>query len=186
MSDLDREDHDDAVFFVGPEVETTPANGMKTLFVVGIRSISQTIELAKEHNCPHVYLGANRSFQNNKLWEAMIAALLAEGLRVTLDYPVSAQEFVLETISEKSLGHPYFIPMISCIIPHVESFNKNMTLKIDDVTFKGTNSGVWCLPQSELLDRNRYTPWMEYINDEVLLRDSDIKALRSKKSTGKK
>jgi hypothetical protein len=176
---IKREGHDDAVFFVGSEIETTPAAGMKTLFVVGVRSISHTIELAREHHCKHVYLGANRSFQKNKAWNEIIPALLAEGLRVTLDYPAEAQEYVVDLLLPEIVSHPYFIPMISCVIPHVENFNRNLVIKIDDVDFKGTNSGVWCISASELLDRNRFTDWKEYVEDVVLVRDSDIKALRA-------
>lgn len=178
---LDRKGHDDAVFFIGNEIETTPAAGMKTLFVSGVRSIPQTIELAHTHNCKHVYLGANRSFQKNKLWNEIIPALLAEGFRVTLDYPADAQEYVVDLLPAEVVNHPYFIPMASVQIAHVETFSKNFVVKVDDVKFQGTNSGVWCIAAAELLDRNRFTSWEEYTQDEVLLRDADIKALRIKK-----
>jgi hypothetical protein len=175
---IERQDHDDAVYFVGPEVETSAAFSKKTLFVVGVRGIQQMIDLAREHNCPHIYLGANRSFQNNKLWAEIVPALLDEGFWVTLDYPASAQQFVVDTLPGKYAAHPHFIPMVSCIVPYVETFSKNLVLKVDDTDFQGTNTGVWCIPQHDLLDRNRFTPWVDYGNDEVIMRDSDIKALR--------
>lgn len=178
---IDRDGHDGAVYFVGPEVETTPVAGMKTLFVVGVRSIPQMIELAQKHDCKHIYLGANKSFQNNKLWGDIVPALLDAGFHVTLDYPVAAHQTVVDILPEEAAAHPYFIPMVSCEIPGVESANKNLTLKIDDVDFKSTNRGVWCIPQEALLDSNRFTGWNEYGHDVVIMRDSDIKELRKTK-----
>lgn len=184
---IEREGHDEAVYFVGPEVETTPACGMKTLFVVGVRSVAQMIEKATENDCKHIYLGANRSFQKNKLWGDIVPELIDAGFKVTLDYPISSADFVVELFDEtKIANHPDFIPMISAIVPKVETFSKNLTIKIDDVGFEDTNTGVWCLPIRELLDSNRYTPWSEYVNDHVVMTDSDIKALRNKSRRGKK
>lgn len=177
---MERENHNDAVFFVGPEVESTPASGMKTLFVVGVRNVAHVIKYAEEHNCKHVYLGANMSFQRNKLWGGMIEDLLAADYKVTFDYPVDAHEWVLETFGPKINNHRNFIPMISCKIAEVETLNPNTSVKIDDVDFEGKNSGVWVMPVHELLDSNRFTGWNEYGHDEVVARDDDIKALKRK------
>ncbi len=178
-----REDMDDAVYFVGPEVETSPAFSMKTLFVVGVRGIEQMAMLAEENNCKHIYLGGNRSFQENKKWGDIVPALLDKGFWVTLDYPATSQEFVVATLPPEASGHPHFIPMISCVVACVETFNKNLTLKIDDVDFNDTNSGVWCLPVNQLLDSNRYTPWAEYGHDEVIVRDDDMAALKARQKS---
>lgn len=172
-----REDHNDAVYFVGPEVETTPVNGMKTLFVVGVRSIPQMISLAREYECKHIYLGANKSYQNNKTWGDIIPALLGEGFYVSLDYPVSSHQTVMEILPLEVRGHQRFIPMVSCEIPHIESF-RNLTVKIDDSDFNHTNRGVWCLSVRDILDSNRFTGWEEYGHDKVVMRDDDIKELR--------
>jgi len=175
---MDREGHDEAVFFIGPEVETTPAQGMKTLFVIGIRSVALTLQLAKEHNCKHIYLGANKSFQRNKAWNDIIPELITAGYRVTLDYPVEAHTYVTELLDTSVASHLYFIPMASCEIAYVETFSKNLVVKIDDIDFKSTNTGVWCVPAKDLLDRNRYTPWGEYTGDQIIMSNDDIKALR--------
>lgn len=166
----------DIVYYTGPEVRTTAANGAKTLFVVGVRSIPQMIELANEHNCKHICLGAKDSFQNNKLWNEIVPALLTEGFWVTLEYPTVSQNFVVEQIDPEWIAHPKFIPLIKCVITHVETLNKNLTLLIDDSG--ETNSGVWSIPQSELLDRNRYTPWVDYGHEEVIMTDEELKELR--------
>ena len=51
----------DVIFFIGTEVEGTPAYGLKTLFVVGLHSVEQI----KEHlhsDIDHIFFGANHSF----------------------------------------------------------------------------------------------------------------------------
>ena len=53
---------DDVEYFVGNEVEKTPAYDKKTLFVVGIKSYRDILKLATRNDCDHVYLGANQSF----------------------------------------------------------------------------------------------------------------------------
>ena len=59
---MEREGHNDIRFFIGTEVEHTPAFGKKTLFVVGIQS-QELIEAAYiAHKCEHIYFGANQSF----------------------------------------------------------------------------------------------------------------------------
>lgn len=179
---MNREGHNDAVYFVGPEVETTPAFSLKTLFVVGVRSVTQMIELAEAYSCKHIYLGANRSFQKNKRWNEIIPLLLDKGFKVTLDYPADSHDFVVETLDPEITRHNNFIPMLSCQVAKVETFSKNLTIKIDDVDFKGTNSGVWCIVQRELLDSNRFTPWDEYGHDEIIVRDEAIKELRKNPS----
>ena len=50
------------IFFVGTEVEHTPAYGQKTLFVVDKQDPNEIIEYARGYNCTHVYIGANHSF----------------------------------------------------------------------------------------------------------------------------
>ena len=47
-------------------------------------------------------------------------------------------------------------------------FNYNTTLKLDDKSFEGTNTGVWCHQLHDLKDRSKYTDWSEYVGDEVI------------------
>ena len=46
--------------------------------------------------------------------------------------------------------------------------NYNATVKLDDSSFKGTNSGVWCHQLHELMDRSKYTDWADYVGDKVI------------------
>jgi hypothetical protein len=172
---MDRDGHNDAVFFVGPEVEHTKAFSMKTLFVVSYRNKEHILDVANEHGCKHVYLGANKSFQKNKKFVEITEFLIANRIMVTLDYPISAHEWILENWPAGLLNNKDFIAMISVELPGVETFSKNACVKIDDTGLDQSNSGVWTLPVNELMDSNRFTPWSEYVNDEVVWTEEDNK-----------
>jgi hypothetical protein len=174
---MDRNGHNDAVFFVGPEVEHTSTYSMKTLFVVGPRNKDQVLEFAVNNTCKHVYLGANKSFQKNKKYIEVAVHLIENHIKVTFDYPQSAHEWVLENWPHAILNHKDFIPMISVEIPKIETFAQNAVVKIDDTGMNKNNTGVWTLPVQELLDSNRFTPWSEYVNDEVVWTEDDNKKL---------
>lgn len=160
-------------FFVGTEVENTPAKGKLTLFVVGIQPADMIIEEAKKHNIDHVYFGANMSFPKLDVndgpgwrpWEEMIRGVLGAGLWTTLDIDVSCVEGLHESgLTENNR----FIPMISVKIPYVGLFNYNTTIKVDDKTFDSTNPGVWCWSLHDLMSRDHFTDWSKYQEDKVL------------------
>lgn len=168
---MKREGHDGVKFFVGPEVEHTPAFSKKTLFVVGKQKLELIEKLAREHKTPHVFLGANHSFNvdnNDPYWDSVITSLLDQGFWVTLDYPAHQHESVLKMLNPGIWQSRLFVPMLSVRIPKVQTSNANLTVKIDDIDFKATNAGVWCLHHHELTDSNRFTDWVEYGNDEVI------------------
>ena len=94
---------DGDIVFVGTEVEHTPAYGMKTLFVTGVQNSAHIIQIAKEKNCAHVYLGANMSFdvtenthEQWEPWEIMAKDLLKSGLWVTLDIDIKQEDLKME------------------------------------------------------------------------------------------
>ena len=69
-----REGHtDDTKFFIGTEVEHSPAYGQKTLFVVGRQNTKEVLARAINNNCPHIYLGANQSFSIDTEEETVIS-----------------------------------------------------------------------------------------------------------------
>ena len=47
-------------YFVGDEVEVTPAFNLRTLFVVGVMASEEITDIATKHECDHVYFGANQ------------------------------------------------------------------------------------------------------------------------------
>jgi hypothetical protein len=176
---MNRDGHDDVSFFVGTEVEHTPAFGQLTLFVVGLQSMSAVNHAFDTHYMfggkpiTHVYFGANQSFPNPEFddaatwnsWEAMINHVLAKGLFATLDLDVTAVEGLLESAL---VEHHNFIPMISVKLPYIKQLGYNATIKIDDKDFNATNPGVWCHSLHDLQKREVFTDWSKYTKDEVI------------------
>jgi hypothetical protein len=166
---------DSITFFVGIEIERTPAYGMKTLFVVGVHDPYVIMELASKHECEHIYFGANQSFKTLGVndtatwrpWENMIYVCLdsEHEFWCTLDFDVRETEGLLESgLTEKRR----FIPQISVKLPYLNQLGYNATLKIDDKDFNATNPGVWCHNLQDLLGRDRFTNWDQYGKDEII------------------
>lgn len=169
---------DNAVFFVGNEVEHTPAFGLRTLFVTGVQPV-QTIDevisdnnslLDKSNHISHIFFGANHSYnpQNNlehQRWESMITHFLNNDILCSLDIPITQ----VEQFNDSGLcEYDNFIPQIRVPIPYVRLWNYNTMLKIDDKDFKATNPGVWSHSLHKLMDRSAFTDWAQYKDDKVL------------------
>ena len=157
-------------FFIGEEIEHTPAYGMKTLFVTGIQSVE---EIAKHlQGCTHIFFGANHSFNplpddyyGWKAWEEMIQFFLDKDYLCSLDIPLSA----VESFNDGGLNeHNNFIPQIRVPIPYIRLWNYNTMIKLDDKDFKATNPGVWSHSLHTLMDRSKFTDWNQYKNDEII------------------
>ncbi len=156
-----------ADFFTGIEVENTPMKGEYTLFVVGIRAVTDVVALAKEVGSKHIYLGTSQCFtpvtySEWEEWDKFIDGLLRNDLWVTLDFDVAYANDITEY---DWCDHHKFIPMISVKIPNIKDYNYNTTLKLDDNTWGDTNPGVWCHPLNELMTRAAYTSWKDYVGD---------------------
>ena len=168
---MEREGYtEDTKFFIGTEVEHSPAYGQRTLFVVGLQNPKEILARALNNNCPHIYLGANQSYRptNSKEysdWDFVLISLLKEDIWVTLDFDVADAEEVLEGGMTE---YDTFIPMISVKLPYINQFNYNATLKLDDKDFKATNPGVWSHSLHNLLDRKVFTDWSKYTQDEII------------------
>ena len=176
---MNREGHQDVKFFVGEEVEHTPAFGMRTLFVVGVQDTAEIHAKAMAYKCDHIYFGANQSFPKLDIndvvgwrpWEQMVDLMLRSGLggehryMCTLDLDASCAEGLLEG---PLVEYTNFIPMISVKLPYIKQLGYNATLKLDDKDFKATNPGVWCHNIHDLQDRSVFTDWSKYTKDETL------------------
>ena len=168
---MNRQGHEEATYFIGPEVEHTPAFSKKTLFVVGKPPLSQIERMAREYKTPHVFMGANHSFVVGSLdpyWDHVITSLLDKGFWVTLDYQAHEHEEVLKLLNPGIWQCRTFVPLLGVRIPKIQTSSPNLTVKIDDVDFNSTNPGVWCLHHHEVTDSNRFTGWEEYSTDEVV------------------
>jgi len=171
--DYETGEADNATFFVGVEVEKTPAHGMPTLFVTGIQPI-ETIEkhLKDMGVIEHIFFGANHSFNPTigdydswLPWEDMIYHFLKKGILCSLDLPLSHAE----TFNESGFcEYDNFIPQIRVPIPYIKLWNYNTMIKVDDVDFRATNPGVWCHSLHDLMDREKFTDWKQYGLDKVL------------------
>lgn len=160
--------NDAVTFFIGNEVEHTPAYGMRTLFVTGVQSVD---EIAKHlQGCKHIFFGANHSYnpqtyEEHKAWEEMIFFFLNKDYLCSLDIPINqVEEFNDSGLCE----HNNFIPQIRVPIPYIKLWNYNTMLKIDDKDFKATNPGVWSHSLHTLMDRTKFTDWTQYQNDEIV------------------
>jgi len=181
LTNMQREGHEDVMFFTGTEIEKTPAFGLPTLFVVGVQSTQEiqdwlddfaSFEDTAKH-IKHIYFGANMSFPKLHVndapswrpWENMIKHFLDSGYWCTLDIDVTCVEGLLESgLTEQRR----FIPMISVKLPYIQQLGYNATIKLDDKDFEATNPGVWCHNLQSLTNRNVFTDWDEYKNDQPL------------------
>ena len=172
---MNRPDHDSVDFFVGTEVEHTPAFGKNTLFVIGVQSQDNIAACFTKVETPveHIYFGANQSFPKCDVndvdvwrpWEEMIMPFLQKGYLCTLDIDSTCVEGLCETALPE---YNNFIPMISVKLPYVQLLGYNATIKLDDKDFAATNPGVWCHSLHELRDRKVFTNWSEYTKDQPL------------------
>jgi hypothetical protein len=170
---MDRPGHETVNFFVGTEVEHSPAYGQKTLFVVGVQDADTVMDMALANECTHIYFGANQSFPKLDTndgdgwrgWEGMIRPCLDADRLCTLDIDVNQAEGLLESML---VEYHNFIPMISVKLPYIQQFGYNATLKIDDKNFRATNPGVWCHSLHALQKRSVFTDWSKYTQDKVL------------------
>ncbi len=177
---MNRQGHEDTNFFIGTEIEHTPAHGMKTLFVVGVQDVSDIEKVLDDpftkidgNSIRHIYFGANHSFPKVGTndshtwtrWENMIHPFLMRGNICTLDIDVTCVEGLLESFL---VEHRNFIPMLSVKLPYLQQLGYNATIKIDDKDFDATNPGVWCHSLHSLTSRQSFTSWNEYTKDQTL------------------
>lgn len=172
---MKRDGHKDIKFFVGKEVERTPAFGKTTLFVVGVQPVKDIMGHVTHYpvGIEHVYFGANQSFprlatasaREWKAWSVMITDVLSRGIWATLDLDISCTEGLVKS---GLCEHYNFIPMISAKLPWIDVLGYNATLKLDDRDFRSTNPGIWCHNIHDLKNRDHFTGWDAYALDEKL------------------
>jgi len=159
---------DNVQFFIGTEVEHTPAFGLQTLFVTGVHSVEE-IE-ANLQGYRHIFFGANHSYNpigydEHKQWEDMILYFLEKDYLCSLDIPLNQ----VEEFNDSGLNdYNNFIPQIRIPLPYIKLWNYNTMIKIDDKDFNATNPGVWSHSLHTLMDRSKFTDWNQYKNDKVI------------------
>ena len=128
------------------------------------------MDLADHHNCKHIYFGTSQSYNGDGKFATVMKELLENKYWVTLDFGIEYIEKVTETGLMK---YERFIPMVSAKIPNIYKLNKNTTLKIDDVTWGHSNTGVWSKNLKQITENMHYTDWSEYVGDTVIDVDND-------------
>jgi len=165
----------DVKYFVGVEVEKTPALGMRTLFVTGVQPVDEIEFWYEKEQCEHIFFGANHSFHPGvnfpkdadawEEWDDMIMHFLEKGILCSLDLPYSHAEALLESIL---IEQNNFIPQIRIPLPYIKQYNYNTMIKLDDKDFNATNPGVWCHRLHNLMDDQKFTDWSKYGLDKVI------------------
>ena len=161
-------------YFVGEEIEHTPAYLLKTLFVVGVKAPEQITDIATKHECDHVYFGANQSFDGKEIgdWVTQIEHMLRLGFKVTLDLDIAYVQKPCKWLKQLN-KFDSFITQLSVKIPDLEQYNDKTTVKIDDIDFNATNEGVFCHSLDKLKDFDKMTIWSEYGKDEIIKEADD-------------
>lgn len=160
-------------FFIGVEVEHSPLYGKRTLFVIDKQNPKEILQRCLENTIDHAYLGCANSFQPGediKQWEEwnhIIQELIKADIWVTLDFDSAYANH--EWFHDNGwTDYNKFVPMISVRLPAIKLFNYNTTVKLDDSSFKGTNTGVWCHQLHDLMDRSKYSDWSDYVGDKII------------------
>jgi len=154
--------------FTGLEIEHTLAYGKQTLFLASNEfDTDQVLALATLHDCEAVYYGANRTFQYNIGTHVFqMKKLLDNGYYVTIDYPFADHEEVKKRFA-LIWNESKFIPFCSIIFKDSDD-DKQLHFKIDDVTFRHSNPGVWTMSMKDFKDRAGFTDWDQYSKDEII------------------
>lgn len=157
---MKREGFENSNFFVGKEVENTKMKGNKTLFVIGFINPKKIREKAKENNCTHIYVGANKSITLYTMEVYELCSDLLQDFRVTLDIPISEIDFIPYSLRYNT----NFYLNASIEAPNIMTF-KNITFKLDDVDFSKTNPGLWVFSLDDL-SNSCYNEWNVYSEDK--------------------
>jgi hypothetical protein len=158
---------EDVRFFIGTEVEHTKFHGLKTLFVVGYKSVDDITNLAAQNQIEHIFLGANHSWPSLGTVDGpkLIKKLLAAGYKVTVDCTF----FEALGLSWHLEPHDNFCLIAQMRSPNIERLTKfDSYIKIDDNDFKATNSGVWVHNLKDILSDEHKTEWSKYTNDSII------------------
>lgn len=165
---MERAGHNSVAMFIGTELENSKMKGSLTLFVVGDEPVNEIIEHAQANLATHIYMCANKSFVPGLMgyYYETVTKLIADGFYVTLDFPCYYFAMVQNVFSDL-LDHNNFIPMVNVELPKLESM-KNFAMRLDDIDFNKTNSGVWVVNRDTIANNNCYTPWSEYSTDKIV------------------
>lgn len=159
--------HDDVVYYTGVNVERTLAFGHKTLFLNEPRPAQVVIDIAKDRECTHIYIGANGTFKpkSNDEWSAydvLVEEVTAAGFLVTMEHNLTQSAWFLDACYA---DNNMVIPVISVEIPYISQYGNNSCIKITDKSFGETNPGVWVHSYNDITKTDAFTHWSKYNED---------------------
>lgn len=164
------EDKKDVVYYVGENVERTIAYGHRTLFLNEYRPPQMCIDIAKDRDCTHIYIGANGTFKpkNHDEWgeyDALIEEVTAAGFFVTVEHNLTQSAYFLDACYA---DNNMVIPVISVEIPYISQYGNNSCIKITDKGFGETNPGVWVHSYNDITKTDAFTHWNAYKKDKAV------------------
>jgi len=140
-------------YYIGPEVNHTPAFSKKTLFVEGFQNTEAIESVARENKTPHISLSCDHEDDAARSWNNQLTELLDKGFMVTLNYPAALHNQLMFSLSKGVLQSRNFVPLPCVLLYNMSILNPNLTVKIDD----GSGEGTWTMHYHELMDSNRFT-----------------------------
>lgn len=160
-----------AKMFVGNEVERTPYFGLRTLFVVGSPQdqVEFIIDLAKQNDCEHIFLGANHSYEPATIEEAnewsMAISKLSKKFKVSIDVGSNFLHYFRR--SKAHLVKDVCL-QVRLEISDMKEYNNLVMIKIDDSGFRHSNPGIWTLPLTKICVDENFTGWDAYTQDRIV------------------
>lgn len=152
-------------YFFGTEVEHSPYEGLKTLFVSGVMPTVEIRNLAIDNGVRQIYLAANQSYAAQALPQWLTQAVeLSDRMVITVDVPISELNYLASFATTLS-RHTNIHIMLSVSARGLDHL-PNFTVKLDDKIPDVVNPGVWCIRKDELVPF--LTPWSAYSADTDL------------------
>ena len=157
---------DTITFFVGVEIEHTPAHGMQTLFVVDLQRTATVLRHAEKNSCKHIYFGANHSYKvmNGQEVQSIASQLqyfLERDYHVTIDMNPAYKGFSEIT---KLLSYPKFTIVYGVTVENVKDIQLEFWVGIEYSEKDRKEGGV-------LIAHETFIHLESYINDlETLMK----------------
>ena len=167
---FENRDNKDVVYYVGVNVEKTLAYGQTTLFLQEMRPAKLVIDIARDRECTHIYIGANGTFKpkDNSEWseyDALVDSLTDAGFLVTMEHNLTQSAWFLESCFA---DNNMVIPVITVEIPYISQYGNNSCIKITDKSFGETNPGVWVHSYNDITKTDAFTHWSQYNEDKPI------------------
>jgi len=160
----------DVVYYVGVNVENTLAYGHTTLFLNEMRPAKMIIDIARDRDCSHIYIGANGTFKPKtdgdwKAYDELVECLTEAKFLVTMEHNLTQSAWFLDSCFA---DNNMVIPVLTVEIPYIAQYGNQACLKITDKSFDETNPGVWVHSYNDMTSTESFTHWSKYNEDKPI------------------